>query len=125
VHGSPRSRAARHPQWGPVIEPILRTVCHELRSALRSTDFAGHWKGNRFLAIIDMPNADTLDRAAQRLQKLIGMATVSWWGDKFSLRINLGGSMMRHDDSAESLAQRVEQTLDQCQNQEEGRLLVP
>jgi PAS domain S-box-containing protein/diguanylate cyclase (GGDEF)-like protein len=109
----------------PVIEPILRTVGHELRSTLHSTDFVGHWKGNRFLAIIATPTPATLERTAQRLQRLIGMATVSWWGDKLSLQINIGGSMMRPDDSAESVVQRAEHALDQCQNREEGRLLVP
>jgi len=109
----------------PVVEAILRTVGHELRTAVHSTDFVGHWKGNRFLAIVETATLTILERAAQRLQKLIGLSTVSWWGDKLSLQICVGGSVMRPDDSAESLVQRAEVALDNCLNQEEGCLLVP
>jgi diguanylate cyclase (GGDEF)-like protein/PAS domain S-box-containing protein len=109
----------------PVVEAILRTVGHELRTALHATDFVGHWKGNRFLAIVATATAAMLERAAQRLQKLIELSTVSWWGDKLSLQICVGGSVIRPDDSAESLVQRAETALDNCLLQEEGRLLVP
>ena len=109
----------------PVVVAILRTVGHELRTALHATDFVGHWKGNRFLAIVATATAAMLERAAQRLQKLIELSTVSWWGDKLSLQICVGGSLMRPDDSAESLVQRAETALDNCLHQEEGRLLVP
>jgi PAS domain S-box-containing protein/diguanylate cyclase (GGDEF)-like protein len=109
----------------PVVEAILRTVGHELRTAVHATDFVGHWKGNRFLAVVETATLGMLERTAQRLQKLIGLSTVSWWGDKLSLQISVGGSVMRPDDSAESLVQRVEKALDNCPNLEEGCLLVP
>ena len=109
----------------PVIEAILRNVGHELRIALHASDFVGHWKDNRFLAIVETASLATLENAAQRVQKLIGLSTVSWWGDRLSVQICVSGTMLRPDDSAESMAQRAEKALDQCTHQEEGRLLVP
>jgi PAS domain S-box-containing protein len=109
----------------PIVETILRTVGHELRRALHPGDFVGYWKQNRFLAIVETVTAAELNGAAQRLQRLVGLSTVSWWGDKVAVRTCISGTMLRPGDSPESMAERVELALDACAQAQEDCLLVP
>ena len=95
-------------------EALILTIAHTLSRNLHPGDMAGHWSGHRFVAVLsDSPEA-AAQATAGRLQRILGLAAISWWGDRLSSTISTGGAVARPGDTARSLLERSEEALTRC-----------
>jgi diguanylate cyclase (GGDEF)-like protein/PAS domain S-box-containing protein len=101
-------RAARGPG---VLPTILRVVAQSLENCLRPTDVVGSWGENRFLAILMECRESEVVRVGERVRRMIGMAEIEWWGDRFSVTSPVGGAGCHAEDTPEFLMERAEASL--------------
>jgi diguanylate cyclase (GGDEF)-like protein/PAS domain S-box-containing protein len=90
---------------------ILQVLAHTLRNTVWPTDFVGRWDEDRFLVILSGCREDTLQVVSQRIQSMSASATIQWWGEELSVKVELGGTTAVAGDGVESILQRVEQGL--------------
>jgi diguanylate cyclase (GGDEF)-like protein/PAS domain S-box-containing protein len=97
---------------GPgAIAVILRVVGQTLEGTVRPTDFLGRWQSNQFLAILTECNAIDIERASERLRRMVNASRVAWWGDRVAVTISVGGTVVKHGDSVEAMVLRAESAL--------------
>jgi diguanylate cyclase (GGDEF)-like protein/PAS domain S-box-containing protein len=101
-------RATRGPG---VVPTILRVVAQSLENCLRPTDLVGCWGENQFLAVLMECRESEVVRVGERVRRMIGMAEIEWWGDKFSVTSPVGGAGCRAEDTAELLIERATASL--------------
>ena len=101
-------RATRGPG---VVPTILRVVAQSLENCLRPTDLVGCWGENQFLAVLMECRESEVVRVGERVRRMIGMAEMEWWGDKFSVTSPLGGAGCRAEDTVELLIERATASL--------------
>jgi len=96
---------------------ILRVVAQTLKDTLRSSDFLGHWREERFLALLPWCSGNAVSHVVGLLKKMVGYCEIRWWGDRLSVTLSMGGATVRKDDTPESLVERVENALKQSLQQ--------
>jgi diguanylate cyclase (GGDEF)-like protein/PAS domain S-box-containing protein len=101
-------RAARGPG---VVPTILRVVAQSLENSLRPTDLVGCWGENEFLAILMECRESEVPRVGERVRRIISMAEIEWWGDRFSVTSPVGGAGCRAEDTPELLVERAQASL--------------
>jgi diguanylate cyclase (GGDEF)-like protein/PAS domain S-box-containing protein len=101
-------RAARGPG---VLPTILRVVAQSLENCLRPTDVVGCWGENQFLTILMECRESEVVRVGERVRKMISMAEIEWWGDRFSVTSPVGGAGCHAEDTPELLIERAEASL--------------
>lgn len=94
------------------VRAVLYAAGQTLARSTRPSDMVGRWRQERFAAMVACPAATGLRACGERMQRLVGMAGVSWWGDRLSVTVSIGGTMARAGDTVESLMQRAEDALD-------------
>jgi diguanylate cyclase (GGDEF)-like protein/PAS domain S-box-containing protein len=92
-------------------EKIQRMVATTLSKNLPGVDVVGRWKGNWFLVIVDKCPAAALAQIGAALRPVVGAAAVSWWGQRLSVTISVGGAEAVASDTVESLLARCEEAL--------------
>jgi diguanylate cyclase (GGDEF)-like protein/PAS domain S-box-containing protein len=90
---------------------ILRVVAQTLKDTLRSSDFLGHWREQRFLAILPWCSGNAVSHVAGLLKKMVGYSEIRWWGDRLSVTLSMGGATVTRNDTPESLVERAEEAL--------------
>jgi two-component system, cell cycle response regulator len=90
---------------------ILQVLARTLRNTVWPTDFVGRWDDERFLAILNGCRQDALHGVSQRIQNMARTATIAWWGEELSVRVELGGTTAMAGDGAESILRRLEEDL--------------
>jgi diguanylate cyclase (GGDEF)-like protein/PAS domain S-box-containing protein len=90
---------------------ILQVLARTLRNTVWATDFVGRWDEERFLIILSGCREDALRVVSQRIQSMTASATIQWWGEELSVKVELGGTTAVAGDGVESILQRVEQGL--------------
>jgi diguanylate cyclase (GGDEF)-like protein len=90
---------------------MLHTVAATLCKNLRVGDTVGNWTENRFLALVLNCGAETLAHVKFVLKRVAGLAEISWWGERHSITVSVGGAIVRPDDTVDSLLARAEDTL--------------
>jgi diguanylate cyclase (GGDEF)-like protein/PAS domain S-box-containing protein len=97
---------------GPGVVPtILRVVAQSLENCLRPTDVIGCWGENQFLAILMECRESDVVRVGERARRLISIAEIEWWGDRFSVTSPVGGAGCRAEDTVDLLIERAEASL--------------
>ena len=91
---------------GPVIASVLRVMGTSLEKSLRPTDFLGRLSESRFLAILHECGGTELPRAAERIKKTANTSEVQWWGDRWSVKVSIGGACAIPGDSLDTLLAR-------------------
>src|ERR1017187_7045648 len=71
----------------------------------------GRGREARGAALVACRAADGLRSCAKRLQGLVSLASVPWWGDRLSVTVSMGGTMVRPGAPVESLLKRAEEAL--------------
>jgi len=98
--------------YGPgAVAAIVRAVGHTLEHSLRPTDMLGQGVTTQFLAILPECRESEIQKVAERLRKMVTYAEIQWWGKELTVTASIGGAAVRPGDSAESLAERAEQSL--------------
>jgi diguanylate cyclase (GGDEF)-like protein/PAS domain S-box-containing protein len=93
---------------------ILHAVAVTLRRNLREGDVVGHWDEGRFVIILADCPAAMVGRVAKMLMRVVSGAAISWWGDRLSVTVSIGGTAVRAGDTVESVLLRAEQALRSC-----------
>jgi len=101
-------RATRGPG---VVPTILRVVAQSLENCLRPTDLVVCWGENQFLAVLMECRESEVVRVGERVRKIISMAEIEWWGDRFSVTSPVGGAGCRAEDTVELLVERAAASL--------------
>jgi diguanylate cyclase (GGDEF)-like protein/PAS domain S-box-containing protein len=97
---------------GPAaVASVMRVVGQTLENSLRPTDYLGRWRENQFLAILTECNGLEIERAAERLRRMVGNSRIAWWGDRLPVTISLGGTAVNRGDTVESMLTRAEHAL--------------
>jgi len=90
---------------------ILHAVALTLRRNLRECDVVGHWEESRFVILLADCPAAMVGRVAKMLMGVVGGAAISWWGDRLSVTVSIGGTAVSAEDTAESVLLRSELAL--------------
>jgi hypothetical protein len=85
----------------------------------------GRWSQDGFLAIVPGCHAAALLKSAEMLKKLVGLTGVPWWGDRLSVTLYVGGTIVRAGDTPESLAGRAEEALGASRLENWDDVVVP
>jgi PAS domain S-box-containing protein/diguanylate cyclase (GGDEF)-like protein len=97
---------------GPgAIAVILRVVGQTLEGTVRPTDFLGRWQSNQFLAILTECSGNEIQRASERLRRMVNASKIAWWGDRVPVTISVGGTVVKHGDTVEAMVLRAESAL--------------
>jgi diguanylate cyclase (GGDEF)-like protein/PAS domain S-box-containing protein len=102
----------RHVYGYQAVNEVLYAAAQTLSTGTRPDDLVGRWREDRFAALVACPAADGLLSCAERLKRLVSLASVPWWGDRLSVTVSMGGTMVRPGDTVESLLGRAEEALE-------------
>lgn len=95
AHGSEAARA------------ILREVSQTLRDMMRRTDVLGHWGADCFVAVLPGCAIAPLEKVGARMKRVAGRVAISWWGDRLSVKVSAGVTMVEAGDTVESIEARL------------------
>ena len=91
---------------------LLRVVARSLENALWPSDFIGRWSDDQFLVILNNCTAQSLASVRKRAHSMIAADSIEWWGERRTLPISIGQATVQADDSAESLLERAQKSLE-------------
>jgi diguanylate cyclase (GGDEF)-like protein len=99
---------------------VLKGVAKTLAHHCRSFDLVGRWGGEEFLCVLShLGKVQNLRRTAERFRNLVAKSSIPWNDNPISVTISLGATMVRADDSLDSIMQRVDHLL--YQSKDAGR----
>jgi PAS domain S-box-containing protein/diguanylate cyclase (GGDEF)-like protein len=101
----------RHADGRNAVRAVLNVTARTLSRNLGTHDMLGRWSEERFVAIIANCSATTLLKSAGLWKRLVSLEGVSWWGDRLSVTLSMGGTIARAGDTPESLVSRAEEAL--------------
>jgi diguanylate cyclase (GGDEF)-like protein len=100
-------------------DKVLRFVANSLRQNLRMTDSCGRWGGEEFLALVMDIHAQGLNKVAEKLRVLIEQADIEDNGTNLKVTISIGATVIRPDDTLQSLLKRADDLL--YRSKQDGR----
>lgn len=109
VEGLPRFRSSLGPE---AALSLLRVVARTLESNLWITDFIGRWSDDQFLVILSGCRAESIAIVRERIRRTLAGEGIEWWGERRSLPVSIGESMVQPEDSAESIIERAQRSLE-------------
>jgi PAS domain S-box-containing protein/diguanylate cyclase (GGDEF)-like protein len=105
-------------------DALLRVVAQTLVKNLPPEDLLGKWSQDRFVVVVASSPPAALARLATLLARVISMDEVPWWGDRLAVSVTIGGTTVRHGDTADSLLERVEDAVLQAATPEAKGLRI-
>ena len=98
--------------YGHIIgDKVLHIVANTLRHNLRDTDTAGRWGGEEFLAIAFDVGEQELKILAEKLRMLVNQTVIPAKGNIPSITISVGATLVRPNDTLESLVHRADKLM--------------
>jgi diguanylate cyclase (GGDEF)-like protein/PAS domain S-box-containing protein len=91
---------------------LLRVVARSIESTVWITDFVGRWTEDQFLVILSGCREESLSRVRERVRRTLAGEGIEWWGERRSLPVSIGGTIAQPDDTAESIVERAQKSLD-------------
>lgn len=94
-------------------DQVLVTFAQNLRQQFRATDLVGRWGGDEFVAIMDCPLAQALQKSRQVIERAGGWYTVSSAGKSFRVLVRASAGLAEHrpDETLEQLYTRADEAL--------------
>ncbi|MCA9524160.1 MAG: sensor domain-containing diguanylate cyclase [Myxococcales bacterium] len=93
----------------PVGDQVLKMVAATLSGAVRSHDMVARWGGEEFVALFSrLEGNEQLRMLAERLRMLVERSGLRDEARSVKVTISLGATMVRSDDSLESLVKRAD-----------------
>jgi PAS domain S-box-containing protein/diguanylate cyclase (GGDEF)-like protein len=102
----------RHEDGRNAVNAVLYATGQTLANILGPNDMIGRWSEDRFLAVLTGCTVPSLLRAANLMKRLVHAAGVPWWGDRLSVTLSVGGTMVRPGDTPEELVGRADAALE-------------
>ncbi|MFN7993644.1 MAG: diguanylate cyclase [Bryobacteraceae bacterium] len=101
----------RHGHGRIAVNAVLYATAQTLQRNLHSGEMVGRWSEDRFVALVTATSNDALLRSANALKRLASLEGVPWWGDRLSVTLSIGGTLVKAGDDAESAVHRAEEAL--------------
>ena len=73
---------------------MFYAAAQTLAGGTRPDDLVGRWREDRFAALVVCPRRTDWS-CGERLRRLVAQAAVPWWGDRLSVTVSMGGTMVR------------------------------
>ena len=90
---------------------ILRLVARTLEGAFRKAEIIGRWSEDQFLVLVPGCEEAALGSTRDRVRRTLAGEGIEWWGERHSLPVSIGETVIRADDTLEMLLDRVEVSL--------------
>lgn len=114
----------RHECGYQAVQAVSNAAAETLSSAVRPGDVVARFGEEELVALVECSTRENLLRCAQRLQRLVGMAEVPWWGDRLSVNVSIGGAIARDGDTVALLLLRAGDALAASQAETAESVLV-
>jgi diguanylate cyclase (GGDEF)-like protein/PAS domain S-box-containing protein len=89
-------------------DQVLIAVARTMTSNLRATDIVARWGGEEFLAIVHNVDIERLRTLAENVRMLVASSRVLMEGQIIKVTVSVGATLMRAEDTVESLVDRVD-----------------
>jgi GGDEF domain-containing protein len=66
---------------------------------------------DQFTAIVENSTCEALQKTAGLLKRLVSLEAIPWWGDRISVTLSMGGTIVCAGDTPESLLGRADRAL--------------
>jgi diguanylate cyclase (GGDEF)-like protein/PAS domain S-box-containing protein len=101
---------------------VLQFVATTLVANSRPFDLYGRWGGEEFIGVIRNIDADGIVLLGNRMRMLVEHSYLFHNGNKLSVNVSLGATLVREDDTLESLIKRADILLYESKRQGRNRL---
>jgi len=90
---------------------VLRMVANSLRNNLRVSDSCGRWGGEEFIVLVYELDLAGLGKVAEKLRTTIAQTKVQDKDLDLSVTVSIGSTLIRSDDTIQSLIDRADQLM--------------
>jgi diguanylate cyclase (GGDEF)-like protein/PAS domain S-box-containing protein len=90
---------------------VLRAVSQTLIQSLRAFDIVGRWGGEEFLVLLADTTEVSLVEVAERCRRLVAKSSVVHEGQRLSVTVSIGGTLVHTSDTAESAVRRADELM--------------
>lgn len=92
------------------IAAFLHSSAQTIRHNLSAQDFIGRWAENEFLAILHSASPVKVADTAELIWQQVSESEISWWGDHFRVRAEVGYTIASPGDKVELLLEQMKPT---------------
>jgi diguanylate cyclase (GGDEF)-like protein/PAS domain S-box-containing protein len=103
---------------------VLRMVAGTLEHNLRATDTLARWGGEEFVAFVSRVNRKALGATADKLRALVESSFVTAGGQDVRVTISIGATLLRPDDTVETVIARADSLLYESKKAGRNRVTV-
>jgi len=90
---------------------VLRLVARTLSESLAHGDLLARMDEDEFLVVLTSCSGEALRDLAERTRLVVSLSAISWWGDRLSVTVSIGGAAARKGDTSDSLLTRAGELL--------------
>lgn len=101
---------------------LLKTVAATLRSSSRPFDVFGRWGGEELVGIVRNVSPESLVAIGNRYRLLIEKSNTAVKGNTVGVSVSIGATMIRPEDSAETIVNRADSLM--YQSKKNGRNML-
>ncbi len=104
-------------------DAVIRHVCTQIRTSIRSSDVLARIGGEEFALIVSSAPAEAL-RIAERLRMLVAVTPLVHHGMVVSCTVSVGVAVTAHSSTVSQLFQQADQALYQAKEQGRNRVVL-
>jgi diguanylate cyclase (GGDEF)-like protein/PAS domain S-box-containing protein len=106
-------------------DKVLRMIAQTLRSNIRETDTMGRWGGEEFLIILQDIDTEALPLIGEKLLNLVRKSHLTLPDNRIlSTTISIGGTLVREDDTIDSMVERADRLMYQSKTEGRNRITI-
>jgi diguanylate cyclase (GGDEF)-like protein len=99
-------------RWGhAAADRALQRFAQTAARCTRAGDLLARWGGDEFVMLVEQVDEAGLQKVAERLRLTVNQARMMVDGHRITLRISVGGAVMRASDTSDSLFRRADQAM--------------
>jgi diguanylate cyclase (GGDEF)-like protein len=105
-------------------DKVIKYVADTLTKNSRPFDLVGRWGGEEFVAIIRNVSSRQLEQLGERMRVLVENSYLSVGGNRLSVTISIGATLIGDNDTAETVVKRADTLLYESKRQGRNRLTL-
>lgn len=106
-------------------DKVLRMIAQTLRANIRESDTMGRWGGEEFMVILQDIDKSSLLSIGEKLLNLVRRSHLTLSGNRIlSTTISIGATLVRKDDTIESLVDRADRLMYQSKAAGRNRITI-
>ena len=103
-------------------DEVLTLVGKTITNLLRRMDVVARWGGEEFVIILQNVTPDYLQLAAERVRRFIERSFLMLDGEELSVTASLGATVVRGDDTFETIVDRADKLMYESKNKGRNKL---